>query len=181
MPEGSAPRTARVALTDFVVRDGDDERTEPLTTVVDAARALGVEPGSPPVYRATTPLVPEEPLELDADAARVLAAWFELGSSVLGGLGEPVTLWPEHFDVATELGDEDAGQRGSFGASPGDAEHPEPYLYVTHWSDVPDDPFWNDDAFNGASLGYRDVAAAADPAAAATAFYAAGAKLLTRA
>ena len=41
---------------------------------------------------------------------------------------------------------------GTFGASPGDDAHDEPYLYVTHWADVPPDPFWDDDAFAGASL-----------------------------
>ena len=39
-------------------------------------------------------------------------------------------LWPEHFDLACEIGDADAGTRANYGASPGDAAIPEPYLYV---------------------------------------------------
>jgi hypothetical protein len=181
MPPGTAPRTARVAGRELVVHAGATEHAETLTTLGAAAGALGVEPGAPPVYTPSTALEPEAPLVVDGEAAHVLAAWFDLGWSVVGELGAPVTLWPEHFDVACEQGDETAGRGGTFGASPGDAEHPEPYLYVTHWTDVPDDPYWNDDAFAGASLGYREVAAAPDPFAVATAFFEAGRRLLTRA
>lgn len=180
MPAGTTPRSARVAGRDLVVLEGRKQHTEPLTTLAAAATTLGIEPGAPPVSPHTTTLAPNASLFVDDAAARVLAAWFDLGWSVLGELGASVTLWPEHFDVAMTWGDEAAGQRGTFGASPGDAEHPEPYLYVTHWSEVADDPYWNDDSFGGASLGYREVAAQADPIAAATAFYATGTRLLTR-
>ena len=81
---------------------------------------------------------------------------------------------PEHFDVATELGTEAAGRRANFGASPGDEGHPEPYLYVTHWADVADDPYWNDTTFSGASLAYAAVAAASDPEGTVRAFFDAG-------
>jgi hypothetical protein len=85
-----------------------------------------------------------------------------------------VQLWPEHFDASVDLGDEAAGQRGTFGASPGDDRHPLPYLYVTHWADQPDDPYWNDAGFGGASLGYESLAGAPDPRAAAGAFFGQG-------
>ena len=39
-----------------------------------------------------------------------------------------VQLWPEHFDAAFDGLPEDS--RATFGASPGDAGVPEPYLYV---------------------------------------------------
>ena len=131
------------------MHDDAVEHAETLTTLAAAAGALGVEPGAPPVYPPATPLEPDAPLVVDDDAAHVLAAWFDLGWSVVGALDAPVTLWPEHFDVACSQGDEAAGQGGTFGASPGDAEHPEPYLYVTHWADVADDPYWNDDRVRG--------------------------------
>ena len=42
-------------------------------------------------------------------------------------------IWPEHFDLACEIGDADAGTRANYGASPGDAAIPQPYLYVGPW------------------------------------------------
>jgi hypothetical protein len=180
-PPDSACAPTRIAGHELVVSDGSRERVEPLTTLAAAAAAVGIEAGAPPVYPAATELDPDAPLDIDLEAATVLAAWFELAWSALGTLGAPRTLWPEHFDAATAIGDEARGQRGTFGASPGDPAHPEPYLYVTPWSDLPADQYWNDDTFGGASLGYRDVAAASDPVAAASAFYAAGRALLMRA
>ena len=64
-----------------------------------------------------------------------------------------VQLWPEHFDVATELGSEERGERAAYGASPGDDEHPEPYLYVAPWTARPEGELWNATAFAGAELG----------------------------
>jgi hypothetical protein len=83
-------------------------------------------------------------------------------------------LWPEHFDLSVDLGDEAAGQRGTFGASPGDEQHPLPYLYVTHWAAVANDPYWNDTGFGGASLGYDRLVDVEDPRGAALEFLAAG-------
>ena len=82
----------------------------------------------------------------------MLADWFGFGCSVLEELraGAPdadatrCQLWPEHFDLAIELGDADSGARAAYGASPGDAGHPDPYLYVSPWSEPPADPHWND-------------------------------------
>ena len=45
-------------------------------------------------------------------------------------------IWPEHFDLACELG-ADAGTRARYGASPGDAAIPQPYLYVGPWDASP--------------------------------------------
>jgi len=81
-----------------------------------------------------------------------------------------VQLWPEHFDVSVELGEDDPGRRAGDGGSPGDGDHSEPYLYVTPWSDVDGDRFWNEIHFRGASLPYSQLAAAADPRAAALEF-----------
>jgi hypothetical protein len=122
-------------------------------------------------------------LVIDPGAADALAAWFALGWTALEALSagaDPAesasdpTLWPEHFDAAIDFGLEDRGTRGTFGASPGDAAHPEPYLYVTHWAEVADDPYWNDTVFPGASLAYSTVAASPDPRAAIGAFFAHG-------
>ena len=84
-------------------------------------------------------------------------------------------LWPGHFDPAIAMGDASADARATFGASPGDADHPEPYLYVGAWGDVDrGDPFWNETAFNGASMGYAELRASDDQLAAALGFFRAG-------
>ena len=153
----------RVAGSDVVVvRDGREHR-EPLTTIAAAARLVGIEPGPPAdLYQPTTSVEPELALAVEPDAAQLLGDWFGFACSVLEEVrviaraaDARTQLWPEHFDLSIDVGDESTGSRGTFGASPGDAAHPEPYLYVTHWSDkVAPDPFWNDAAFAGASLAY---------------------------
>jgi len=112
-----------------------------------------------------------EPLEVDATAAAALGAWYEFGTEVLDRLrseagegeaaSEPV-LWPEHFDVAIEMGDEARGQRATYGFSPGDGEHPEPYAYVAPWTAQPPGPLWNARGFGGAELGYAELLAGDD-------------------
>ena len=122
----------------------------------------------------------DEPLAIDPGAADFIAAWFNFATLVIGGLRlragpelEPgwVQLWPEHFDVATELGSEAAGQRASFGGSPGDDDHPEPYLYVAPWTARSKGELWNATAFGGAELSYADLRGSDDPADAATEFF----------
>lgn len=116
---------------------------------------------------------------IDAPAVAAVADWFAFGTAVLGDLVDahtgddpaPIRLWPEHFDVATELGSEAAGSRATYGASPGDELHPEPYLYVTAWTPQPPGPAWNATGFAGAELGYADLLAAADQLGAASRFF----------
>jgi hypothetical protein len=110
------------------------------------------------------------PRAVDAGAARALGEFYGFACSVLeqlradesDGEGSLVRLWPEHFDIATELGSEPAGQRANFGASPGDAEHPEPYLYVSPWTAQVSGELWNATGFTGAELGYSELLAAED-------------------
>src|SRR5690606_18524677 len=112
-----------------------------------------------------------------------------LGSKVLEQLrldspeDDPSTvqLWPEHFDVAVEIGNEARGERAAFGVSPGDAAHDAPYAYVSAWADVDrTDPFWNDTAFPGASLGYETLRASTDPESTLADFYREGIAALSR-
>ena len=52
-------------------------------------------------------------------------------------------LWPEHFDAAVNLGPEGPA-RATYGASPGDADIDEPYLYVLPSEPPPGDAgLWN--------------------------------------
>jgi hypothetical protein len=108
-----------------------------------------------------------EPLpdQVDAAAAAALGDFYGFACSVLEQLradeadGDPslVQLWPEHFDIALELGSEANGQRGNFGASPGDDEHDEPYLYVGPWTAEISGELWNATGFRGAELRYSQL------------------------
>ena len=79
-------------------------------------------------------------------------------------------LWPEHFDLAIEAGDEAARRRANYGFSPGDAGHPEPYVYVGPWRDDVAGELWNATGFAGAELGYAELLRAEDQTTAALEF-----------
>jgi hypothetical protein len=182
---------ARVAGDTLVLTRSETSTTFPITTLRAAGDAIGIEPGAPAdVYTPTTPLELDAPLLIDAADAAALAAFFCLGETALLELAasagpddapSTTTLWPEHFDVGLDVGDEARDARGTFGASPGDAKHAEPYAYVTHWAELAEDPFWNDPVFGGASCTYTELAATPDADAALRDFFARGRDLLSRA
>ena len=112
-----------------------------------------------------------EPIEgADPAPARVLGDFYGFACSVLEELRaeesdedpSPVQLWPEHFDIAFELGRRAAGRRANDGASPGDDDHGEPYLYVGPWTAEVSGPLWNATGFKGAELTYAELLEAAD-------------------
>jgi hypothetical protein len=120
-----------------------------------------------------------EPLpDVDLAAAGTLGEFYGFGCSVLEQLradepdGEPslVQLWPEHFDIAVELGSEAGGQRATYGASPGDDDHDEPYLYVSVWTADVSGELWNAVGFKGAELRYSELLEAEDQRRAALHF-----------
>ena len=80
-------------------------------------------------------------------------------------------IWPEHFDAALELGDEQAGARAAYGCSPGDEAHAEPYIYVAPWTAPPAGELWQAAGFPGAELSYAELLAADDPRALALEFF----------
>lgn len=143
----------RIDGIDLVVERGDRSDRAPLTTIAAAAAQIGIEPGAPAdVYTPVTPLEPDLPLDLDPNAAARLASFFatvDLALRAVTGRDAPsderAQLWPEHFDLAVTV------DEVNYGGSPGDDEHPLPYLYVGPWT-MPsgDDPFWNEPF--GASL-----------------------------
>jgi hypothetical protein len=120
------------------------------------------------------------PLEVDSAAAAFLGDWYGFAASVLEELragADPadaaatrVQLWPEHFDLAIELGSEAAGARAAYGLSPGDEVHLEPYIYVAPWVAPPAGELWNATAFAGAELAFAELLGAGDQRAAALAF-----------
>jgi hypothetical protein len=121
-----------------------------------------------------------EPLpDVDRASATALGEFYGFACSVLEEVraeepdGDPslVQLWPEHFDIAFELGSEAEGKRANIGASPGDEHHPEPYLYVGPWTAEVSGEIWNATGFNGAELGYSELIEAEDQRRAALEFF----------
>ena len=163
----------RVQGPDLVLeRDGEEHRTA-LTSLAEAAELLGPKllPDGLPDDRT--------PLRIDPEAAARLADLYSFAATVLERSRQEVhadarpselNLWPEHFDIAYEAGDEDSGRRANYGASPGDTDHPEPYVYVGPWTAEVSGELWNAGAFNGAELSYAELLAADRPAAVALEF-----------
>ncbi len=166
-------------------RPGTSTRVR-ITTVGAAAQFVGIPPCAPAeVYEPATPCTPDAPLSVDPEAATVLAAWIALAGSMLDELRETyaahdpttATLWPEHFDLACELGDTAARTRATYGASPGDNVITQPYLYVGPWEEsrrsgkLAAHPW-------GAAVTYDELRTAGDAKGAGTDFFLEGAALL---
>jgi hypothetical protein len=172
----------RVAGTELIVHEAGAERRAPITTLDAAADHVGrgalpddVELGS-------------DALEVDPGAAAFLGEWYGFAASVLeelrAGAGEElepsrVQLWPEHFDLALELGAADAGARAAYGLSPGDEVHPEPYLYVAPWVAPDQGDLWQASAFKGAELSYVELLQDSDQRSCAFEFFSARLSALT--
>lgn len=162
--------------------EGGTQRSAHITTLSAAAKFAGVSPGTEAREHDSPELGDVDRwLRVSPEMGAHLSAWFRLGKQALAQLHElpgaaeldEIQLWPGHFDIATAIGDADA--RATCGLSPGDAAHPFPYAYVGPWGEVdPSDPYWNDDAFGGASLPYEQIIAANDPAGAVFEFLYAG-------
>lgn len=176
-------RQVRVEGPELVVLDADDERRAPITSLAAAAQFVGGElfPDGPPTETAD--------LAVDAEAARQLGDLYAFSAVVLeelrSGMGtdmEPseINLWPEHFDIAFEAGDERGGRRANYGVSPGDQDHSEPYVYVGPWNREIKGELWNATGFPGAELGYAELLDADDRRAAAMDFFEIRVRALTR-
>ena len=143
------------------------ERRAPITTVRAAARLAGLDADE----------LPGDELEIDPRAADFLGGFYAFAraelESLRAGAEDPsaLHLWPEDFDLAFDAGDEAAGQRASYGASPGDEDHPEPYLYVGPWRTPEPAEIWNAYGFTGAELAWAELVIDADPRAAALDFW----------
>lgn len=162
--DGSAvERRAMVVGPEVIVRDDDlaggaIEERAPITTLAAAGALVGVVPGMPAdLYPAEPMPALDEVLEVDTGAAAFLAELTAIGQAALVVLcaqavdedPAPIQLWPEHFDLATSIGEV------NYGLSLGDAAHPWPYLYVGPWSPPSVGGFWNEPF--GASLELREV------------------------
>jgi hypothetical protein len=138
----------------------DGERRAALTSL-EAARGIVADLVPQPLS--------DEPLAIDAAASAVLGEWYAFGHAVLSAFADAsateIRLWPEHFDIAIEMGEV------NYGFSPGDEQHPEPYAYVGPWTAPPAGELWNATAFPGAELTYAELLRADDPQAAALEFF----------
>jgi hypothetical protein len=179
-PSGAVWGQVRVDGEELVVRRGDDpERRAPITTLRAAAAFAGIVPdvAAAEQFDVPAPGDLDEQLAIDGASVAALAAFYAVSAGALALLRDelddasPVRLWPEHFDVAIDAGSEARARRGTWGASPGDAAHPAPYLYVSVWSGAPDDPFFGETAFPGASLPYDELVRAPDAGTRALEFW----------
>jgi hypothetical protein len=136
---------------------GDEQRTA-ITSLRGAAAFVGLVGGA---------ALSDDPLEIHAGAAAVLAETWAIGEDALtvfaagDGVEDPSApiLWPEHFDIAIDAGSEPAGTRATYGISPGDPDHDEPYAYVAPWTSpqtTGPTTFWNATAFTGAERPVAD-------------------------
>ncbi len=172
-PEWGGGNQIRVEGAELVVRRDGDESRAPITSLAAAAGLIGSQ------WLPDGLELSDEPLALDPTAAGALASAYAVGQSALEAIRESATpadepteptLWPEHFDLAIEMGEEAAGLRANYGLSPGDEEHPEPYFYIGPWSAKPEGELWNAPSFSGAELSYAELTAAPDAVAAAVEF-----------
>jgi hypothetical protein len=156
------------------VQKGERVQSASVTSLAEAASFVGFDLTRFDLAAANEALV------VDAAAARYLGDVYGFAFSVLEELRaradaatEPslVNLWPEHFDVAVELGSDHHGLRAAYGMSPGDWEHPEPYAYVAPWTARPTGELWNAQGFAGAELGLGELVRADDQRAAALGFF----------
>lgn len=168
LPDGQI----RVDGTDLVIERSGQSRRASITTLNEMAALVGIEPDVAQQQQFDVPAHGDldAPLAIDGDAVANLAGWYAHVTELLDGLREeaaavddvsPVRLWPEHFDAAIDLGDDAAGRRGTYGGSPGDGHHDQPYLYVSPWAGRIDD-FFDDPGFNGAALTYDQITSGAD-------------------
>jgi hypothetical protein len=164
-PEGGRVRVEGAELV--VEAPGGGEHRAPITTVRAAARLAGLDADE----------LPGDELEIDPRAADFLGGFYAFAhaelESLRAGAEDPsaLHLWPEDFDLAFDAGDEAAGQRASYGASPGDDDHPEPYLYVGPWRTPEPAEIWNAYGFIGAELAWAELVIDADPRGAALGFW----------
>jgi hypothetical protein len=150
--EGVAQQV-RVDGVELVRTAGSEERRTGLTTLEEARRLVADLVPAGPLSR--------EPLVADRDAAARLAEWYAFGAAILEEIADASpTLWPEHFDIAIEMGE------ATYGFSPGDEQHPEPYAYVGPWNADVSGELWQAHGFRGAELTYAELLASPDQRAA---------------
>ena len=125
-----------VGVSGMDVVRADGER-RPISTLRAAAAFVGLDGAGE---------LSDEALAVDPQAAALLAqVWADATRDLAAFAPDAeIHLWPEHFDVAIEL------EEVTYGVSPGDEHHREPYAYVAPWSAPAPGDFWNATGFTGA-------------------------------
>ncbi len=164
-PRFGVDQQIRVEGDELSVTAGGSCRRQPITSCREAAALAGLDPAGRPTGSLT----------VDPDAARWLGEFYGFVLAVLEDLREHVdaddpVIWPEHFDYAITAGEQSTGSRANYGGSPGDEDHPEPYLYVGPWEPRAGE-LWNAIGFEGAELALGELLGSDDPRALALAFY----------
>jgi hypothetical protein len=179
----------RVAGATLLRQRGGSAEAAPITSLREAA-AFVLDGPADTAWAERFDVPPpgdlDERLAVDPEAAALLGDWYGFAWSVLEELrAEPasvdatrVQLWPEHFDAAFEC--LPGERRATFGASPGDAAVPEPYLYALpeSFAAAPPDDHWNATSFRGAILPLSALVGEADQRARALEFLRRGRALL---
>jgi hypothetical protein len=165
----------------------DGTLTIPTTSLRDAADELGIVAAPPSdIYESDVRVDIDAAQLIDRASVSFIGEFFGFSMSVLEQLraeADPADaaltraqIWPEHFDLAIELGTDPV--RASLGASPGDQKHEGPYFYVAPWNPPEANPYWDGHGFVGAQLELTALADVDDQRSAVLGFFRRGLRLL---
>ncbi len=163
----------RVVGDTLVLQKGNTATTQKITTLNAAAEFLSTKIDTTAAEHDSPELGdPDRALATSPEVGNFLGEWFGLAAAALEEMRyvpiahdpERPQLWPGHFDYAIAEGNHDDRQRATYGFSPGDHNHLEPYVYVGPWGYVSKrkEPIWNAEAFRGRILPYSELIEAPD-------------------
>ncbi|HVK22156.1 MAG TPA: hypothetical protein VM677_12435 [Actinokineospora sp.] len=138
-PGGFGTATLPDLRIDGVDLVAGDRRVPLAGTYADIAAAAGVVCRDLlDVYQGGIKVAETDAVDVDADAARLLADAFARGDAALRSFAPDaeVVLWPEHFDIGITV------DEVNYGVSPGDGFLAAPYAYVGPWT-TREGEFWN--------------------------------------
>lgn len=177
-------RRIRVEAAELVDERGSDVRRTEISSLAAAAEFLdtAIDPDTAAEHDSPELGDTGADLAVDPAASSYLGEWFRVAFEALEIVrgddnsvdASEAQLWPGHFDAAIEVGDE--SHRASYGASPGDHNVAEPYLYLAAWwpdrlSVDFDAPFWNGRGFAGVMMPVSELPAGRDPVEVAANFW----------
>lgn len=158
---GGERRRARIVRNTLVVQHDVSETRHELTTLGDLAAAVGIELGGDLPYEPSSDAAPSTPVAISETAAKAFAVTLAFSASALERVRRAAwesnpsiyQLWPEHFDLAVQIGSV------MIGASLGDALSVDgrrtPYLYVSPEEVPAPDGYWNEPY--GAAIGFDEL------------------------
>ena len=168
-PASPPAGVVRVQGAELVVEAADGgERRAPITTVRAAARLAGLDADE----------LPDDALDVDPPWPRSSSAPSTPSptpsSRACGADAEdpsPIHLWPEHFDLAFDAGDEAAGSARPTAPRRATRSTPSPTSTSRRGARPPRPRSGTPTGFTGAELAWADLVIDADPGAAALDFW----------